>query len=56
MRKNIANYLQQTAADEGYIIAKMVRTGKACMIPLPPPMDENGADANNQKIIRKEAI
>ncbi len=27
-RKNVANYTQQMAADEGYLIAKIVRTRK----------------------------
>ena len=31
-RKNVANYLQQTAANEGYLVAKMVRTGKEQLI------------------------
>ena len=55
-RKNVAKYLQRTATEEGYRIAKMVRTGKAQLIALLPPVDKNTADADDQKIIRKEAV
>jgi hypothetical protein len=55
-RKNVANYLQQTAADEGYLVAETVRMGKEQLMVLPPAMDPNAADADNQKIIREEAI
>ena len=50
-RKNVANYLQRTAADEGYLVAGTVRTGKQQIIALPPPVDTNAADADDQKII-----
>jgi hypothetical protein len=29
LRKNVANYLQRTAVEEGYLVAEMVRTGRA---------------------------
>ncbi len=48
--------MQQTATEEGYCVAKMVRTGKAQLIALLPPVDKNTADADDQKIIRKEAV
>ena len=50
-RKNVANYLQQTTANEGYLVAKTVRIGKEQLIALPPAINPNAADANNQKII-----
>ncbi len=34
----------------------MVRTGKAQLIALLPPVDKNTADADDQKIICKEAV
>ncbi len=51
----MAHYLQQTAADKGYLAANMVRTGKEQqLIALPPAINLNAADADNQKIILKE--
>jgi hypothetical protein len=55
-RKNVANYLQRTVADEGYLVAETVQTGKEQIIALPPAMDPNVADADNQKIIGEEAV
>ena len=52
----MANYLQHTAADEGYLVAETVWTGKEQIIALPPAIDPNAADADNQKIIREEAV
>jgi hypothetical protein len=56
LRKNVANYLQRTAADEGYLVAETVRTGKEQIIALLPAVDPNAADADDQKIIREEAV
>ncbi len=55
-RKNVANYLQCTASDEGYLIAKTVRTRKEQTIPLPMPIDPNAAVAADQKIICNNAV
>ena len=55
-RKNVANYLQRTASDEGYLVAETVRTGKLQTIALPPPIDMLASDAKDQKIIREEAV
>ena len=52
----MANYLQRTAAEEGYLVAEMVRTGKVQTIALPPPVDTSAADAKDQKIIQEEVI
>jgi hypothetical protein len=49
--KNVANHIQQTAADEGYLVAEMVRMGKEQMITLLPPIDQSVADGEDQKII-----
>jgi hypothetical protein len=56
LKKNVANYIQQMAADEGYLIAKTVRTGKEQMIMLPPPINQSAADIEDQKIIQEKAI
>ena len=55
-RKNVANYLQCTSSDKGYLIAETVRTGKLQTIALPPPVDTSASDAEDQKIIREEAV
>jgi hypothetical protein len=55
-RKNVANYLQRKVADEGYLVAETVRTGKQQIIMLPPLVNASAVDANNQKIIQEEAV
>ncbi len=50
-RKNVANYLERKASDEGYLVAIMVRTGKEQTIALPRPINPNAVDAADQKII-----
>ncbi len=55
-RKNVANYLQRTASSEGYLVAKTVRTGKKQLIALPPAVNENATDVNDQRIIRAEEV
>ena len=55
-RKNVANYLQRMASDEGYLVAETMRTGKLQTIALPPPIDTTASDAEDQKIICKEAV
>jgi hypothetical protein len=52
----LGTYLQHTAADEGYLVAKTMRTGKQQIIMLPPPINASAADADDQKIIREEAV
>ena len=55
-RKNVANYLQRTASDKGYLVAETVRTGKLQTVTLPPPIDTTASAAEDQKIIREEAV
>jgi hypothetical protein len=55
-RKYVANYLQQTAADKGYLVTETVRTEKEQLIALPPAINPNVADAVDQKIIQDEVI
>ena len=47
----MANYIQQTAADERHLTAKTVRRGKEQLIALPPPINQSTADTEDQKII-----
>ena len=48
--------MQCTASDEGYLDVKTVRTGKLQTIALPPPIDTSASNAEDQKIIREEAV
>jgi hypothetical protein len=48
-RKNVVNYLQCTAVEEGYLVVEMVRMGKAQTIALPPPVNRSAADVEDQK-------
>jgi hypothetical protein len=55
-RENVANFLQLTAHDEGYLVVETVRTGKQQTIDLPPPIDRNDPDAEDLKIVRAEEV
>jgi hypothetical protein len=52
----VANYMQRTAAEEGYLVAEMVRTGKAQTIALSPPVNASAADEEDQLYIQEETI
>jgi hypothetical protein len=53
LRKNVANYLQRTAAEEGYLVVETVRTGKVQMIALPLPINTSTLDTEDQKLYKK---
>ena len=55
-QKNVVNYLQRRSAHEGYLVAKMVRTGREQIIELPPTIDPSAANVDDQKIIRAEEV
>ena len=55
-QKNVANYLQRTSANEGYLVAETVRTGREQIFKLPPAIDPNDSNVNNQRIIRAEEV
>ncbi len=55
-RKNVVNYLQRMASDEGYLVAETMRMGKLQTIVLPPPIDTTASNAEDQEIIREEAV
>jgi hypothetical protein len=55
-RKEATNYLQRTSAEEGYLVAEMVRTGKQQIISQPPPIDPNAEDKADLEIIRAEDV
>ena len=55
-RKNVANYLQCMSALKGYLVADTVRSKKMQVIALPPAVDKNVSDVEDQKIIRAEEV
>ena len=54
-RKNVANYLQKTISEEGYLVAQAVRTGKKQEVKLPPAADANDADAVRIRNVQVDA-
>ena len=55
-QKIVANYLKHTSANKGYLVAKTVRTGREQIIKLPPAINPNAANADDQRIIRAEEV
>ena len=55
-REEVANYIQRTLADEGYLVAQTIRNGKKQSIPLPPPVDPNDPDKEDLEAIRNEDV
>jgi hypothetical protein len=56
LREEVANYLQRTSTEEGYLVAETVRTGKQQIIPLPAPVGPNAEDKEDLEIIRTKDI
>ncbi len=54
--EEVANYLQCTSAEEGYLVAETVITRKQQIIPLPPPIDLNVEDKAGLEIIWAEDV
>ena len=54
-RKNVANYLQKTITDEGYLVAQAVRTGEEQEVTLPPDVDPNDQDAVRVRNVKVNA-
>jgi hypothetical protein len=52
-RKNIANYIQRSSLDEGFLVAQVIRTGAEQTIAMPAAADANDADA---VIVRTEQV
>jgi hypothetical protein len=50
-RKNVANYLQRTAALEGYLVAETMHTGRKQVINLPSAINPNNPELKDKKII-----
>ncbi len=43
-REEVTNNIQQTLANEGYLVAETIRRGTKQSIPLPAPVDQNDPD------------
>ncbi len=52
-REEVANYIQQTLANEVYLVAQTIRirSGTKQLIPLPPPVDPNDPDKKDLEAI-----
>ena len=44
-RKNIANYIQRSSLNEGFLVAQVIRTGAQQTTAMPAAADANDADA-----------
>jgi hypothetical protein len=55
-REEVANYVQRTLADEGYLVAETIRTGEEQSIPLLAPVDPNDPDKMDLEAIRAEDV
>ncbi len=52
----MANYIQRTLADEGYLVAETIRSGKKQLIPLPAPVEPNDPNKTDLEAIRAEDV
>ena len=51
-RKEVANYIQRTLADEGYLVAQTIRSRTKQSIPLPSLVDPNNPDKADLEAIQ----
>jgi hypothetical protein len=54
--EEVANYIQRTVADKGYLVAETIRTREEQSILLPAPVDPNNPDKTDLEAIRAEDI
>jgi hypothetical protein len=52
----VANYIQCTLADEGYLVAETIRSGEKQLILLPAPVDPNNPDKTDLEAIQAEDV
>ncbi len=55
-REEVANYIQRTLADEGYLVAQTIRSGKKQLIPLPALVDPNDPNKTDLEAIWAEDV
>jgi hypothetical protein len=53
-REEVANYIQRTLANEGYLVAETIRSGEEQLIPLPALVDPNDPNKTDLEAIRAE--
>ena len=54
--EEVANYIQCTLANVGYLVSETIRTGQEQSIPLPPPVDPNDPDKMDLEAIWVEDV
>ncbi len=54
--EEVANYIQRTLADEGYLVAETIRNGEKQSISLLAPVDPNNPDKPDLEAIRAEDV
>jgi hypothetical protein len=54
--EEVANYIQRTLADEGYLVAETIRSGEKQSILLTPPVDPNDPNKLDLEAIRAEDV
>jgi hypothetical protein len=54
--KEVANYIQCTLADKGYLVAETIRTREEQLIPLLGPVDPNDPNKTDLEAIRAEDV
>ncbi len=54
--KEVANYIQRTLANEGYLVAETIRSGEKQWILLPAPVDPNDPNKTDLEAIRAEDV
>ena len=55
-RLKVANFIQRSGMEEGYLVAETIRTGTAQSIGLPAAVDPNAPDAKDLETIRTEMV
>ncbi len=55
-REEVANYIQRTLANKGYLVAEAIRTREEQSIPLPALVDPNDPDKTDLEAIQGEDV
>ncbi len=55
-REEVANYIQRTLTNEGYLVAETIRSVEKHSIPLPAPVDPNNPNKSDLEAIRAEDV
>jgi hypothetical protein len=55
-RVEVANYIQRTLPDEGYLVAQTIRSGTEQSIALPPPVDQSDPDKDDLEAIQAKDV